>query len=303
MTGLSAGRRRVGLFCAAFVVVTLCLCVGLTWPTLPRRLTSVARRALKLDWVDPDRSAPAGTKYRTFFSRTMQRDVSYLIYLPPDYERAPDKRYPVIYWLHSRGGTQREGATTFVPRFDAAIRSGKVPAAIIVLPNGLGVSRWSDSSDGKRPVESVVVGELIPHIDHSYRTSANRRHRALEGFSMGGFGAAHLGFKYPEIFGAVAMDSGALFDESKNAGYLEANSPWNLVVRNTSAIQGETLIRMAVGEKDSMLDLNRQFDLLLDGLKIEHEYVVLPGIGHNEERLYALLGDRTFAFYVRAFGR
>jgi hypothetical protein len=96
MTGLSAGRRRVGLFCAAFVVVTLCLCVGLTWPTLPRRLTSVARRALKLDWVDPDRSAPAGTKYRTFFSRTMQRDVSYLIYLPPDYERAPDKRYPVI---------------------------------------------------------------------------------------------------------------------------------------------------------------------------------------------------------------
>jgi endo-1,4-beta-xylanase len=54
-------------------------------------------------------------------------------------------------------------------------------------------------------VESVLVGDLIPHIDSTYRTIATRRYRAAEGFSMGGFGAAHLGFKYPEIFGAVAM--------------------------------------------------------------------------------------------------
>jgi Putative esterase len=65
----------------------------------------------------------------------------------PDYENAPETRYPVIYWLHSLGGTPQEGASTFVPRLDAAIRSGKLPPVIIVLPNGLGYSRWSDSSD------------------------------------------------------------------------------------------------------------------------------------------------------------
>ena len=74
------------------------------------------------------------------------------------------------------------------------------------------------------------------------------------------------------------------------------------MVRNQDAIRGETLIRMA-GEKDSLLELNRQFDLLHNALKIEHQYVVLPGIGHNEEMLYTLLGDQTFLFYARAFGR
>jgi endo-1,4-beta-xylanase len=174
---------------------------------------------------------------------------------------------------------------------------------MVVLPNGLGVSRWSDSPDGKRPVESVVVGELIPHVDSIYRTSATGRHRALEGFSMGGFGAAHLGFKYPDIFGLSRWMQAHCFDESENTEHLEANSHWNLVVRNARAIRGETLVRMAAGEKYSRLDLNRQFDLLLDALKIEHESVVLPGIGHNGEMLYTLLGDRTFAFYARTFGR
>ena len=112
MIGLSA-KRRVGLFCVAFVVVTFCLCVGLTWPTIKIRLAVAARRALKLAWVDPDLRAPSGTKYRTFFSRTIQREVSYLIYLPPDYESAPEKRYPVIYWLYSRGGTQARGRQHF----------------------------------------------------------------------------------------------------------------------------------------------------------------------------------------------
>ena len=40
---------------------------------------------------------------------------------------------------------------------------------------------------------------LIPHIDATYRTIADRKHRALEGFSMGSWGAAHLAFKHPEV--------------------------------------------------------------------------------------------------------
>ena len=54
--------------------------------------------------MDPDRGEPAGTQYKTFFSRTLGAEVSYLLYLPPEYGSEAGKRYPVIYWLHGLGG-------------------------------------------------------------------------------------------------------------------------------------------------------------------------------------------------------
>jgi enterochelin esterase-like enzyme len=303
MIGLSRSRPRVWLFGWIVALAGFCLLVGIEWPPsrLASRLIHGGRKELKLDWVDPDRSEPAGTKYQTFFSPAIQRNVSYLIYLPPGYESAAQQRYPVIYWLHGRGGRQSEGAASFVPGLDRAIRSGKIPPTIGVLLNGLGGSRWIDSPDGKRPMETVIIRDLIPHIDATYRTIAARSARAVEGFSMGGFGAAHLGFKFPEVFGVVSMLSASLFDEGGDPEFLEATSPWNLVNKNAAAIRGRTLIRMIVGSQDSLVELNQKYDRLLDDLHIEHEFVVLPGVGHNEERLYQRLGERAFSFYAKAW--
>ena len=104
------------------------------WPgDLARtRAGRVRRRLRRLDWVDADQSTWSNTKYNTFFSPTIGRNVSYLIYLPPDYATA-GQHYPVIYWLHSNGGNQREGAGVFVPQLDRAIRSGQAPPTIAVL--------------------------------------------------------------------------------------------------------------------------------------------------------------------------
>lgn len=265
-------------------------------------LVHLARRAPKVGWVDPYRRTPSGTRYETFYSPIARSNVSYLIYLPPNYESAQQDRYPVIYWLHARGGTQEEGAATFVPHMDAAIRAGQVPPVIVVMPNGLGFNRWVDTSDGKQPVESVLIRDLIPRIDRTYRTKVDRQDRAIEGFSMGGFGAAHLGFKYPELFGVVALDSAALFDESKEDSYLNDNSPWNLAIRNAAAIRSRTRIRMAVGEEDSLLGLHRDYHLLLQALGIPHEHAVCPGVGHDEIGLYRQLGSQLVSFYAGAFG-
>src|SRR5215469_15404987 len=78
--------------------------------------------------------------------------------------------------------------------------AGKAPEMIVVLVNGMVDSFYNASPDGKWPVESVIIKELIPHIDKTYRTIASREGRAIEGYSMGGYGAAHLGFKYPAVF-------------------------------------------------------------------------------------------------------
>jgi endo-1,4-beta-xylanase len=256
--------------------------------------------------------------YRTFKSRLAGNEVSYLIHLPPDYETNTSRRYPVMYWLHGYSANPR-AASMFVNPLDDAIRSGKAPSMIVVAVNGVAASYYRDSVDGKWPVESMIVKELIPHVDQTYRTIAKRETRAVEGFSMGGYGAAHLGFKYPDLFGLVTIGSGALSDseglgpqhKSENGGksvmslapkaYFEQNDLATVIRRNADAIRGRTLVRMTVGGDDGLLPNNQALHELLTQLKIEHEYEVIPGVGHDSGRIYGILGDRKYALYLRAF--
>jgi endo-1,4-beta-xylanase len=149
--------------------------------------------------------------YRTFVSDAAGGEYAYLLYLPPSYEKEPARRFPVVYWLHGRGGDITAGLRV-VRRLDEALRQGTVPEIAIVCVNGLKCSMYCDSKGGRWPVESAIVNDLIPHIDATLRTIPRREARGVEGYSMGGFGAARLGFKYPELFGSISILSGALHD-------------------------------------------------------------------------------------------
>jgi endo-1,4-beta-xylanase len=223
-----------------------------------------------------------------------------------------------VYWLHGYGGNPRAGAV-FVAPLDAAIRRGKAPAMIVVLVNGLAASFYCDSIDGKWPVDSVIVKDLIPHVDQTYRTINRREGRAVEGFSMGGYGAAHVGFKHPDIFGVVSIRSGAFTDSeewgllkppqggrrkmmlSAPKAYFEANDLATVIRKNEDAIRRMVVVRMAVGGEDTLLPNNQALHEFLAELKIEHEYEVIPGVAHNSGLIYRDLGDRAFAHYLRAF--
>jgi len=265
-------------------------------------------------WLDPNHTAPAGMQYRTFVSKLAGTEVSYVVYLPPDYDAATERRYPVVYWLHGRGGSQT-GAVTFASRLDAAVRAGKAPAAIVVGVNGRRTSSWVDAFDGQSPVQSIIVNELVPHIDATYRTIATREARAIEGFSMGGAGAPKIGFKFPETFGVVGVISGALHDFASYSArgtalqeiyggsrdYYEAHDAWKLAEKNADAIRGRTFVRVAVGDRDNLLEKNTAYHELLTRLRIEHEFDVIAGAPHNPAQVYDGLGDKTWAFYTRAF--
>ena len=261
---------------------------------------------------------PAGTHYRTFKSQLVGGEVSYLVYLPPDYETNATRRYPVVYWLHGYGGSQR-GGTVFVKPLDAAIRAGRAPAMIVVLVNGIAASFYCDSPNGQRPVDGVIITELIPHVDQTYRTIAAREARAVEGFSMGGYGAAHLGFKHPGIFGLVSIMSGALTDSvewgplkppqggrrkmmlNAEKRYFEGNDLATVIRSNADAIRGKTKVRIAVGSEDSLRPNNQAMHEFLGQLKIEHGYELVPGVGHDPRLVYGKLGERVFAWYLDAW--
>jgi len=245
------------------------------------------------EWLDPNQSAPNGTQYKTFPSKVLGRDVSYLIYLPPGYEQQQNKRYPVIYWLHGRGGNQRAGAMVFIPLLDAAVKQGSLPPAIVVLVNGMGRGHYLDQPNGQLPIESVIIKDLVPHIDQTYRTIAKREGRVIEGFSMGGFGAAHLGFKYPELFGTVIVNSGALRDAT---WFPAEEHPKQLARKNADKLRNQTHIRIGCGALDDLLPANQELHEVLQQLGIEHQYEVVPDVAHDSARYYKTLGAKGFEF-------
>jgi endo-1,4-beta-xylanase len=271
----------------------------------------------KAEWLDSNRDAPNGTKYQTFKSKTLDGEVSYLVYLPPEYEKET-ARYPVIYWLHGLNGNQRGGTFTFVPQVDAAIKDKSLPPCIVVVVNGMVNSFYCDWDNNKLPMETVIVKELIPHVDATYRTIARREGRAIEGYSMGGFGAGHLGFKYPDVFGTVVIDAGALITDvafngpnlapifeqifANDKGRFETEHPTQLATKNADQLRGKTNIRIGCGEKDTLLARNRELHELLDKLKIEHEYEVVPDVAHNSADYYKKLGASAFKLHSKAFG-
>ncbi len=223
-----------------------------------------------------------------------------MIYLPPGYENS-SKRYPVLYFLHGANGGQRVG-DGYVQKLDAEIREHKVPPMIAVMVEGLPTGSYLDSADGLRPIESVIMKDLIPHIDATYRTIPKREARVLEGLSMGGFGVFHLGFKYPEMFGMISgmcngiNASGQSFrggTAAPQTGPALAANPHTLAEQNLSQIKGRTPIRIIIGTEDMTWNGNEEFHGFLNKLGLNHEYVVLPNVSHGYKEYYQHL-DFTF---------
>jgi endo-1,4-beta-xylanase len=163
------------------------------------------------------------------------------------------------------------------------------------------------------PVEDVIIKDLIPHIDSTYRTIMKREARGIEGMSMGGYGSLHLGFKYPELFGVVSSIAPSIttFEMERkeviapifenDAAYFNANSPSTLVQRNADYIRKNTAIRLLVGDKDFLYDLIQQFHRQLQDLQIFHQFAIAKDADHDYKEVIIKLDFNPFTFWGSAF--
>lgn len=273
------------------------------------------------EWITPNVRAPR-VEQRLFESAAAKTKVSFFIYTPEAYEAEKERRFPVLYWLHGTGAGVA-GVPVLAARFDAAIRAGKIPPMLVVFPNGMATSMWCDSADGAVPIETVVVKELVPHIDATFRTVASRKGRLIEGFSMGGYGAARFGFKHREVFGAVSILAGGPLDlelagpravgrraerdrilrtvYGGDLAIFKAQSPWMLAEKNAAALRTGTRVRFAIGERDNTLALNRALSDHLKALNIPHTVTAVPGVDHDARALLDGLGEANWEFYRAVF--
>lgn len=143
----------------------------------------------------------------TYYSNAFQANRKAIVDLPAGYDSNTRQRYPVIYLLHGTPGTVNDwNAIGAADVAAAAHAQGRSPSVILVLVDGSGPRGGANDSfaDGYVPgdnMETDIMGSLIPSVDRSFRTEAERAHRAVGGYSTGGYGAANLALRHPDQFG------------------------------------------------------------------------------------------------------
>lgn len=291
------------------------------WRLLGRPAPTNADLGPKPIWTTPEMRGPR-TSYHTFASETAATEVSYHLYTPAAHEADPERRFPVLYWLHG-GGEKGWLSVPAVSRyFDERIEAGEVPPMFIVFVNGLVKGMYCDWKDGSVKLETIIIEELLPHIDATHRTIASGDGRLIEGFSMGGYGAGRLGFEYPELFAGVSLlGAGPLqprLEQTPRVGirgrevilstifgddqdYYYVQSPWHLAEAGAGKLrEGGQRIRQALGDRDETFGFNRDFHEHLEGLGIPHEWIVLPGLGHDAMAVLEALRETDPNFYREA---
>ncbi len=149
-----------------------------------------------------------------FKSTLMNQSIRYAVYLPPEYDSS-NRRYPVLYLLH--GYTDQEwGWIQFgeIPQIaDRLTAESAIAPLIIVMPDG-GVTWYMNDHGGKARFEDMIMQELLPFIDRTYRTRPSREYRAVAGLSMGGYGSLLWSLHNPHLFSrCVALSAAVYYEE------------------------------------------------------------------------------------------
>jgi predicted alpha/beta superfamily hydrolase len=160
--------------------------------------------------------------HRQFASKVVDDKHDLVVYLPPVYDAQPDRRYAVLFMQDGqnlfdpetsfiKGNYWRMGETA-----DELIIAGQIEPVIIVGIYNTGVRRIDEytPSEDKRlgggqadAYGQMLVEELKPFIDHSYRTLPGAGNCGMGGSSLGGLVSLYLGLRYTWIFGKLAVMS------------------------------------------------------------------------------------------------
>jgi len=201
-----------------------------------------------------------------------------VVYTPPGYDGTA-RRYPVLYLQHGAGEIELawgiQGRAGFI--LDNLIAAGKATPLLIVMDNGYASAPNTDRRGAPRGQDNlfpdVLTRELVPAIDHAFRTRADRAGRALAGLSMGAGQALQVGLAHPDLFGAVAAFSpaGSAFD---------LGTAYGGGFQRLKGSSSSPLLVLADGRQDTWYPYARSMHETLTTAGIRHEWIETPE-GHE----------------------
>jgi predicted alpha/beta superfamily hydrolase len=232
-------------------------------------------------------------QHEGFHSEYLEHDRTIIVYLPPDYDLESATRYPVFY-LHD-GQNVFDRATSIGEEWqvdetaESLIRAGAIEPIIVVGIYNTGVHRIDEYAPTPRPDKGggghaddygrMLLMELKPFIDRTYKTLPGAQNTALGGSSLGGLLTLHLGMRFPTAFGKLAVLSPSIWwDDRVILREVEA-LPTRLPQRiwlDAGTAEGEEVIADARAVRDALVARGWQVGSDL-------AYVEEEGAGHNEE--------------------
>ena len=237
-----------------------------------------------------------------YFSRITQDWRRIIVYTPPGYDRAQQKRYPVLYLQHGAGedetGWTRQGRANFI--LDNLIAAGQAKPMIIVMAYGYAKFPQAVAPDLSKlragspaaffaamRVYTAAFGDdltkvVVPLVDKAYRTIPDRDHRAMAGLSMGGFQTFDVTLTHLDMFSYIGGFSGAAFVLGNTR--FDPKAAYHGVFADPAAFAKRVhLLWLGVGTNE-MAMIHRglmAFQQDLEQARIEHIFYQSPGTAHE----------------------
>jgi predicted alpha/beta superfamily hydrolase len=199
--------------------------------------------------------------YPGFHSGLLGNSRPVAVYLPRQYAIEPERRFPVLYVQD--GQNVFDGATATVAgqewQLDEAAErltiERRIEPLIVVAIGSAGAQRLSEYTPTRDPVSGqgggadrygrMLLEELKPWIDSSYRTQPGRESTGIAGASLGGLVSLYVGLGHPAVFSRIASLS------------TEARWDGGFIVRFVDALPAkpETLVWTDVGSEEEASSL------------------------------------------------
>jgi enterochelin esterase family protein len=277
----------------------------------PQQISSDLVTAPVIPFYAPHAGPHGELRERWYHSRLTGRWRRCFVYTPPGYDDTANTkaRYPVLYLQHGAGedetGWARQGGVNFImdnsilgksssffPFLKAAPRSKPM---IVVMDNGY--AAYSDSSSAPRDPSqtylhpaaeafgAVMVQELVPLIDRTYRTVADRDHRAMAGLSMGAMETMAVTLTHLDMFSHIGAFSDPQFLRSHKSGTLafDPKTAYGGIFADAPAFNSKVhLLWMGAGTAE--LSLNAALRKNVEQLRAANIKVSLyqsPGTAHE----------------------
>jgi enterochelin esterase-like enzyme len=230
---------------------------------------------------------------KLYFSRITNAWRRCFVYTPPDYDKNATYRYPVLYLQHGSGedetGWSAQGRANLI--LDNLIAEKKAVPLIIVMDNGYASMPSQTLKGTETPprgpgafsvFEEVLTKEIIPMIDGSYRTIADREHRAMAGLSMGANQAIQITMNNLDEFSYIGGFSGT--SNFPNTAQLDPATFSNGKFKNGEALNKKIkLFWLGLGTKEPnpFPGSVGAFRTMLDKVGVKYVFYASPGTAHE----------------------
>ncbi len=229
-------------------------------------------------------------RMKWYFSKTTAKWRRALVYTPPGYDGTTTK-YPVLILQHGSGenetGWTKQGRANFI--LDNLLAEGRVKPMIVVMDWGY-ANKAAAPSD-YTSFESVIVNDLIPAIDASYRTLPDKQHRAMAGLSMGGSQTLFIALHNLDKFAYVASFSGRITGGTSPT--FQAKTAYNAVFADVPAFNKQVkLLWLGAGTEEKQLhDSMKNAADTLKTSGINTAFYASPGTAHEWQTWRRALQD------------